>query len=54
LVQSQAEAYTAESFWSDLRHCLARFKRRGKVVSRSLDMMEHAIALYFQQVNFAN
>jgi len=54
LVQSKAETYTAESVWSDLRHWLARFKRRGKVVSRSLAMMEHAVALYFQQLNMAS
>lgn len=36
LVQSKAETYTAEQTWSDLRHWFARFKRRGKVVSRCL------------------
>ena len=53
LVQSKAETYTAEGIWSDLRHWLARFKRRGKVVSRSLEMLKHAVGLYFQQLNTA-
>lgn len=51
LVQSKAETYTAEQIWSDLRHWFARFKRRGKVVSRSLDDMKQAIALQFHRVN---
>jgi insertion element IS1 protein InsB len=51
LVQSKAETYTAEQTWSDLRHWLARFKRRGKVVSRSLKDLIHAIAMHFNEVN---
>ena len=51
LVQSKAETYTAEQIWSDLRHWFARFKRRGKVVSRSLSDMEQAIAIQFHRVN---
>jgi insertion element IS1 protein InsB len=51
LVQSKAETYTAEQTWSDLRHWLARFKRRGKVVSRSLADMKQAIAMQFHRVN---
>ncbi|MFM5959269.1 MAG: IS1 family transposase [Dolichospermum sp.] len=51
LVQSKAETYTAEQIWSDLRHWIARFKRRGKVVSRSLKDMEQAIAFHFHRVN---
>jgi len=54
LVQSKAETYTAEQTWSDLRHWLARFKRRGKVVSRSLADMKQAIALHFHRVNSKN
>ena len=50
-MQSKAETYIAEQTWSDLRHWLARFKRRGKVVSRSLDDLIHAVALYFHKVN---
>ena len=51
LVQSKAETYTSEQTWSDLRHWIARFKRRGKVVSRSLKDLIHAVAIYFHQVN---
>ena len=51
LVQSKAETYTAEQTWSDLRHWFARFKRRGKVVSRCLGDLIHAIAIYFHRVN---
>jgi insertion element IS1 protein InsB len=51
LVQIKAETYTSEQTWSDLRHWIARFKRRGKVVSRSLKDLIHAVAIYFHQVN---
>jgi insertion element IS1 protein InsB len=51
LVQSKAETYTAEQTWSDLRHWFARFKRRGKTVSRSLQDMAQAIAIQFHRVN---
>jgi hypothetical protein len=32
-------------------HGIARFKRRGKVVSRSLKDLMPAVAIYFHQVN---
>jgi IS1 family transposase len=44
LVQSKAETYTAEQTWSDLHHCFAKFKRRGKVVFRSIERLKQAIA----------
>ncbi|MFM7468391.1 MAG: IS1 family transposase [Vampirovibrionales bacterium] len=51
LVQSKAETYTAEQVWSDLRHWMGRFKRRGKVVSRSFSDMVQAIPFHFHRVN---
>jgi IS1 family transposase len=40
----KVEVYCAE-------HGIARFKRRGKVVSRSLKDLMPAVAIYFHQVN---
>ena len=49
LVQSKAETYTAEQTWSDLRHWFCRFRRRGKCISRALDMLKIAIGLQFNR-----
>lgn len=46
-IQSKAQTYTVESVWSDLRHWLARFKRRSKVVSKKREMIELSLGLFF-------
>ena len=42
--------FTIESTNSDIRHRLARFKRKTKASSRSMDMVHHSLMLfhYFQ------
>ena len=42
---------TTVKVFGGFRHWFARLKRRGKVVSRSMDDLIHATAIYFHRVN---
>jgi insertion element IS1 protein InsB len=50
-IQSKAETYTVEGYNSRIRHYLARFKRRGKCYSKSVDMLEASLNLLFLKLN---
>lgn len=50
-VQSKAETYTVEGYNSIIRHYLARFKRRTKCYSKSLEMLELSILLLINKWN---
>jgi IS1 family transposase len=50
-VQSKAETYTVEGFNSRTRHYLARFRRKGKCYSKSIEMLHYSELLLFEQLN---
>jgi len=50
-VQSKAETYTIEGLNSLVRHFLARFKRKTKCYSKSLQMIEYSLHLLFAKLN---
>ena len=50
-IQSKAETYTVEGYNSRIRHYLARFKRKGKCYSKSVDMIEASLNLLFLKLN---
>ena len=49
--RSKRETYTVESYNSLLRHYLARFKRKTKCYSKSIDRVKEAILLLFLKKN---
>jgi insertion element IS1 protein InsB len=44
----KANTFTIEQSNSDVRHWLARFRRRGKVVSKSAELVAHSLTLLAQ------
>ena len=50
-ISSKRETYTVESYNSLLRHYLARFKRKTKCYSKSMDRVKEAILLLFLKTN---
>ena len=48
---TKREAYNVESYNSLLRHYLARFKRKTKCYSKSIDRVKEAILLLFLKKN---
>ena len=48
LVQSKAETYGIESLNSNIRHWLGRFRRRVKIVSQAVEMVNASIRLLVQ------
>lgn len=50
-VQSKAETYTVEGYNSIIRHFLARFKRKTKCYSKSMEMLEYSILLLINKWN---
>ena len=53
-IQSKAETYTVEGYNSIIRHYLARFKRRTKCYTKSLEMLELSILLLIDKWNNTN
>jgi insertion element IS1 protein InsB len=51
LVQSKAETYTVESYNGLIRHFLARFRRRTKCYSKSDEMINLTMKLFFAHRN---
>ena len=51
LVQTKAETYTVESYNSLIRHFLARFRRKTKCYSKSEEMIELSLKLFFAYRN---
>ena len=45
LVQTKKETYTIESYNGQIRHFLARFRRRTKCYTKSIEMMELSLKL---------
>ena len=50
-IQSKAETYTVEGYNSNIRHFLARFRRRTKCYSKSIEMIELSLILLFDKWN---
>ena len=50
-LQTKAETYTVEGYNSRIRHCLARFKRKGKCYSKAKHMIEKSLNLLFMKMN---
>jgi len=50
-IQSKAETYTVESYNSRVRHYLARFKRKTKCYSKSLEMIVISLNLLVNRLN---
>ena len=51
LVQSKKETYTVESYNGLFRHYLARFRRKTKCYSKSIEMLKLSIALLIAKRN---
>ena len=51
LVQNKAETYTIESYNGQIRHSLARFRRRTKCYSKSVEMMTVSLMLFMAKRN---
>lgn len=51
LTQTKAETYTVESYNGLIRHFLARFRRRTKCYSKSEEMIELTLKLFFAYRN---
>ena len=47
-VQSKKETYTVEVYNAIIRHFLARFKRRTKCYSKSIEMVYYSLVLLFK------
>jgi insertion element IS1 protein InsB len=45
LLQTKAETYTVESYNAQIRHFLARFRRKTKCYSKSVEMMIYSLKL---------
>ena len=58
LLQTKVETYTIESYNGQIRHFLARFRRRTKCYSKSVEMMTLSLMLFMalnpQAKNFAD
>lgn len=50
-VQSKAQTFTVEGYNSRIRHYLARFKRKTKCYSKSVQMIEYSLKLLFLYLN---
>jgi insertion element IS1 protein InsB len=50
-LQSKAETYTVEGYNSRIRHYLARFKRKTKCYSKSVEMIEISLKLLMMKIN---
>jgi insertion element IS1 protein InsB len=50
---SKKETYTVEAKNAQIRHYLARFHRRTKCYSKSVDMMEASLTLIIQKINYS-
>ena len=48
--QSKAETYTIEGLNSRIRHYLARFKRKTKCYSKSIQMVIYTLKLFFFKI----
>ena len=51
LIQSKKETYTVESYNGQIRHFLARFRRKTKCYSKSEKMMEYSLLLLMAKRN---
>lgn len=51
LIQTKAETYTVESYNGLIRHFLARFRRRTKCYSKSLEMVDLSLKLLMAKKN---
>ena len=47
LTQSKAQTYTVESFNANVRHYVARFRRKNRAYSKSLQMIRLSLILKF-------
>jgi len=53
LVQTQKETYTVESYNVLIRNFLARFRRKSKCYSKSLEMLRYTLILFMAKRNNA-
>lgn len=51
LLQTKAETYTVESYNGQIRHFLARFRRKTKCYSKSVEMMICSLKLLMAKRN---
>ena len=51
LIQTKAETYTIESYNGQIRHFLARFRRKTKCYSKSVEMMTLSLKLLMAKRN---
>jgi len=51
LIQTKAETYTVESYNGQIRHLLARFRRKTKCYSKSMEMMTCSLKLLMAKRN---
>ena len=51
LIQTKAKTYTIESFNGQIRHFLARFRRKTKCYSKSVEMMTLSLKLLMAKRN---
>jgi insertion element IS1 protein InsB len=51
LMQTKAETYTIESYNGQIRHFLARFRRKTKCYSKSVEMMIYSLMLLMAKQN---
>ena len=54
LVQTNKETYTIESFNGQIRHFLARFRRKTKCYSKSVELMTYSLILFMAKRNKIN
>ncbi|MDR3235133.1 MAG: IS1 family transposase, partial [Prevotellaceae bacterium] len=51
LIQTKKETYTIESYNGQIRHFLARFRRRTKCYSKSAEMIIYSLKLLMAKRN---
>jgi len=51
LIQSKKETFTVESYNGLIRHFLARFRRKSKCYTKSIEMMIYTLKLFFAKRN---
>ena len=51
LVQTKSQTYTVESYNGQIRHFLARFRRKTKCYSKSEQMINYTLMLFFAKRN---
>jgi insertion element IS1 protein InsB len=51
LLQTKAETYTVESYNAQIRHFLARFRRKTKCYSKSIEMIIYSLKLLMAKRN---